>query len=474
MGGFERIEVNRDHKSLDEWKPPDDATKFIHSSINFCDEMDTHNYALDYDVIVTGTAGISEHPLTYLADDGFDTYWQAIPGVADDDQYFELELSEAVDCDSYIINSYKPQEYRTAPYTPYPNCWKAWTLKGKLNSGDAWTTLETVAANTLKFYRGTFTRAEYRYFRVESISAYDNTAQDSRIDAYLYTMGIFDSTNKYNDTFPDTRRGRNDKDTNAEYMDFVDHYVFIEEMDFSISDVYDLNGEISKVIKGEVRRQYRHIGGVCMEFCTNSVSVDYPQDLKFSRLNSLDFTVETGICLYMFPPPNEIWWFLNSAYAFDETSANMNVPIKIETPDDSSKVVPSYTETRSYDKYSVLGARYEKTTSGIFKANKYFVTFADPVNMESQIRFDGQDNKGLITDMNGTALTGAVNANSNVNVGRLKIGDIWRGKQASITFSPPIKLDGDIATHLFEIRKSGKVKGSVFRYALRGFKVPKT
>jgi len=466
-------QVNKEHKSLAEWQPPDDAEKFIHSSINFCDEMDTHNCVLDYDADITGTAGISEHSLSNI-DDDFSTYWQAIPGVADDDQYFELELSEAVYCDSYIINTYKPQEYRTSPYTPYPNCWKAFILKGKLDSGDEWTTLETVAANTLKFYRGTFTRAQYKYFRVESISAYDNTAQDSRIDAYLYNMGIYDSTTKYNDTFPDTHRGRNDKDTNAEYLDFIDHYVYIDGMDFSISDVYDLNGEISKVIKGEVRRQYRHIGGVCMEFCTNGVLIDYPQDLKFSRLNSLDFTVEANICLYMFPPPDEIWWFLNSAYAFDETSANMNTSILLKIPDNSSKVVPSYTETRDYDKYSVLGARYKDTASGSFKSNKFFITFSDPINMESQIRFDGQDNKGLITDMNGTTLTGAVNANSNVNVGRLKIGDIWRGKQASICFNPPIKLDGDDLTHLFEIRKAEKVKGSLFRYALRGYKVPKT
>ena len=186
--GFEKIEVNRDHKSLDEWKPPDDAEKLIHSSINFCDEMATHNCILDYDATVTGTAGIADHPLSIIAGCCFSKYCQADPAVADDDQYFELELSEAVECDSYIINSYKPQEYRTSPYTPYPNCWKAWTLKGKLLSGDAWTTLETVAANDLKYYRGTFRLGEYKYVRVESISAHDHVAQASRIAAYLYTL----------------------------------------------------------------------------------------------------------------------------------------------------------------------------------------------------------------------------------------------------------------------------------------------
>ena len=75
--------------------------------------------------------------------------------------------------------------------------------------------------------------------------------------------------------------------------------------------------------------------------------------------------------------------------------------------------------------------------------------------------------------MDGTALTGASNANSNVTVARLKIGSIWRGKQASVPFNPPVELDGDDLTSLFEIQKGEVIKGSVFRYALRGFKVPK-
>ena len=93
--------------------------------------------------------------------------------------------------------------------------------------------------------------------------------------------------------------------------------------------------------------------------------------------------------------------------------------------------------------------------------------------MDSQIRFDGQESKGLITTMDGTALTGAACGSSNVNVARLKIGNPFKGKQTSVTFDPPIKLDGDIATDLFEFSKSEKVKGSVFRYVLTGFKVPK-
>lgn len=468
-----KTDVNRDGKSIVEWTPPQDAVKFIHSSINYCDEMDTHNVVLDYDASVTGTAGATGHPLSNIATHDFDTYWQADPGVVENDQYFELELSEAIYCDSCIINFHKPQTYRTAPYTPNPECWKAWILKGRLLSSDSWTTLESVTTNTLKFYRGTFTRGEYRYFRVESIYAYDDTGQTSRIDAYLYTMGIYDSTNKYDDIFPDTRRGRNDKDTDAESTDFTGHNIYIEEMDLIISDIYDLNGEISKVIKGEIRRQYRHIGGVCTEFCHDATRINYPQDMKFSRLNSIDFTANTGICLYMFPPPDEIWWFINSAYAFDETSANMNTSIILKIPDNSSKISPSWTAIRSYDSYSVLGARYKDTLSGEFKVNLFYITFSDPINMESQIKFDGQDGKGLIADMNGTALTGSTNASSNVNVARLKIGDIWRGKQAHVVFNPPLKFDGDDSTHTFEIQKSEKIKGSVFRYALRGYKVPK-
>ena len=466
------ISVNRHNQSLNEWVPPENAVPFIHSSINLCDEMDTHNIFLDYDGIITGTPGITDHPLTDI-DDCFKSWWQADNTVADDDQYLEIELSEAVWCDSHIFNMYKPQDYRNSPYTPSAKCWKGWVLKGKLLESDEWITLETVTTNTLKFYRGTFTRGEYRYFRLEGIHAYNDVGQTARVDAYLYTMGIYDSENKFNDTFPDTRRGRNDRNGTPEYLDFTDHDVFITGIDFTVSDVYCLNGEITKVIKGEQKRQYRHIGGVCMEFCGNSVLIDYPQSLKFTRLNSIDFVANSGICLYMFPPPNEIWWFMSSAYAFDETSANINTPVVIKIPDNSSKVVPVLTEIRSYDTYSVLGARYEKTTSGIFKANKYFVTFADPINMQSQIKFDGQDNEGLVTDMDGTALTGSVNANSNVNIARLKIGDIWRGKQSSVIFNPPIKLDGDILTDLFEIQKEDKVLGSVFRYALEGFKVPK-
>lgn len=468
----QKTNVNRDGMSIDEWVPSQDAEKFIHSSINFCDEMDTHNYILDYDATITGTTGIADHPLSNINDD-FSTYWQADSAVADNDQYFELELSEAIYCDSYIINSHKPQEHRTPPYTPYPNCWKAWTLKGKLLSGDGWTTLETVTTNTLKFYRGTFTRAQYKYFRVESMSVYDDTGQANRVDAYLYTMGMYDSTIKFHDIFPDTKRGRNDKNSNVESTDFTGHYIYINEMDFIISDVYDLNGELSKVIKGETRRQYKHISGVWMEYVHDAIEINYPQDMTFSRLNSLDFVANSGICLYMFPPPNEIWWFVNSAYAFDETSANFNTPILLKIPDDACKVVPSYTTTRTYCCYSVLGARYKDTQSGVFKTGKYYITFSDNINMESQIKFDGQECKGLITDMDGTALTSSAYGRSNVNVAKLKIGDVWRGKQANIIFNPPIKLDGDDVTETFELQKSEKVKGSVFRFALRGYKVPK-
>ena len=468
-----KTNVNRDGKSLDEWIPPQDAIKFIHSSINFCDEMDSHNYILDYDGTITGTTGITDHPLSNIANHDFDTYWQAEVATPDDDQYFEIELSEAVYCDSYIMNFHKPQEYRTAPYTPYPNCWKAWTIKGKLLSGDSWTTLETVTANVLKFYHGAFTRGEYKYFRFESISAYDDTGQSNRIDAYLYTMGIYDSINKYHDTFPDVRRSINDKDLNAESTDFTGHYVYINEMDMLISDVYDINGELSKIIKGVTRRKYRHIGGIWTEYYHELSLVDYPQDLKFTRINSLDFVANSGICLYMFPPPNEIWWFINSGYAFDETSDNLNTPILLKSPDNSCKISPSLTTVRTYSAYSILGARYKDTSSGVFKTGKFYITFSDNTNMESQIKFDGQECKGLITDMDGTALTSSAYASSNVNVARLKIGDIWRGKQAHIRFEPPIKLDGDDTTETFELQKSGKILGSVFRFALRGFKVPK-
>lgn len=175
----------------------------------------------------------------------------------------------------------------------------------------------------------------------------------------------------------------------------------------------------------------------------------------------------------MFPPPNEIWYFINSGYAVDETDANMNTPIVLKSPDNAHKITPSYTTVRTYSSYSVLGARYKDTLSGEFKTNKFYITFSDPINMLSQIRFDGQEGGGLITDMNGTALTGATNASSNVNVARLTIGTPFRGRQASVTFDPPIKLDGDIATDLFEFRKSEKVLGSVFRFVLTGYKVPK-
>ena len=449
-----------------------DYTSFRHSSVNFCDEKDTHNVVLDYDGIITGTAGITDHPLSNI-DSDFSTYWQAVSTVAEGDQYVEIELSDVVYCDSYILNFNKPQTYRTAPYIPNPECWKIWTLKGKLNAGDAWTTLETVSANTLKFYRGTFTRGQYKYFRVESITAYDDISQSSRIDAYLYTAGIYDSANKYIDTFPDTRRGRNDRNGEPESADFANHDIYIEHIVLSIADVYELNGEISIVIKDETVRQHRHLGGMWSEYYKNSVEIHYPQSLKFTRLNSIDFVANSGVCLYISPPPNEIWYFVNSGYAFDETSANMNTPIVLKSPDNCHEISPSYTATRNYTAYSVLGARYKDALSGEFKTNKFYITFSDPVNMESQIRFDGQEGKGLITDMNGTALTGAVNASSNVNVARLPIGNVWRGVQSSVSFDPPIKLDGDVSTDLFEFRKSEKVKGSVFRYTLHGFKVPK-
>jgi hypothetical protein len=465
--------VDEDGRSINEWAPTPDAESFLHASINFCDEMDTHNVVLDYDATITGTAGITDHALDQLKDHNFTTYWQADSGIADDDQYFETELSDAVYADSYIMNFHKPQALTTPPYTPHPNCWKAWTLKGKLLSGDSWTTLDTITSNTIKFYRGTFTRGQYKYFRVESISAYDDTGQSSRIDAYLYNFGIYDSTNKWNDTFPDTRRGRNDCEEIVESTKFSNSWIYINSIDWLLGDVYSMNGELSKYICDNMCRRYRHIGGVWSEFNINPININYPQALKQSRINSLDFTAEANICLYMFPPPNEIWWFLNSGYAFDETTANMNTPILLKSPDNACKITPSYTTVRTYSSFAVLGARYKDTLSGVFKTGKYYITFSDNMNMESQIKFDGQEGKGLITDMNGTALTGATHSLSNVNVGKLKIGRIWRGYNASVTFNPPIKLDGDVATDLFEYRKNEKVLGSVFRYNLAGYKVPK-
>lgn len=167
--------VDEDGHSINEWAPTPDAEPFIHASINFCDEMDTHNVVLDYDAAITGTTGITGHALGQLKDHNFDTYWQADSAVADDDQYFEAELSDAIYVDSYIMNFHKPQALTTPPYTPHPNCWKVWTLKGKLLSGDSWTTLGTITSNTVKFYRGSFTSGKYKYFRVESISAYGDT-----------------------------------------------------------------------------------------------------------------------------------------------------------------------------------------------------------------------------------------------------------------------------------------------------------
>jgi len=468
-----KTDVNRDGKSLDEWIPPQDGEPFVHSSINFADKADTNNVILDYDTTITGTAGISDHALDQLKDHNFDTYWQADSGTPDGNQYFEAELSDAIYVDLCTLNFSKPQTYRTAPYTPNPDCWKAFTLKAKLSSGDSWTTLITETVNTTKLYEGTFTRAEYKYFRVEGISAYNDVAQSVRIDAYLYNFGVYDSTRKFHDVFPNDIRGRNDHNSSPENTNYVGHDIYISQIDWTIGDVYDLNGDLSKVIKGETVRQYRHMGGLWSEYHETSILIDYPQALKMTRLNSIDFVANTGICLYMFPPPDELWWFVNSAYAFDETSANINTPIVLKVPDSTFEVEPSWTTIREYDSYAVLGARYKDTLSGEFKVNLHYITFSDPINMESQIRFDGQAGQGLITDMNGTALLGATNATSNVNIVRLKIGDLWRGFQGSIKFDPPIKLDGDVATDTFEYQKDEEVKGSVFRYVLNGFKVPK-
>lgn len=473
MKGVNISRVDKFDRRLDGWEPPENAEKFIHSSINFCDAMDTGNSVLDYNATVTGTTGITGHALDQLKDHNFDTYWQADSGVADDDQYFELELSDAVYCDSYIMNFNKPQEYRTPPYTPYPNCWKAWIIKGKLNAGDDWTTLETVSANTAKFYHGTFTRNQYKYFRVESISAYDDVSQSNRIDAYLYNAGIYESTTKYHDIFPAIKRGRNDYDSESESEHFTSHDIYINKISYKFSDVYDLNGDISRVVKGVQEKRHRHIGGLWTELDVDVAELNYPQSLTFTRLNSLDFTDEADICLYMFPPPNEIWYFLASGYAFDETSTAMNTPVVLKVPDNACDINPSWTTIRTYTSYAVLGARYKDTLSGEFKVNLHYITFSDAVNMQSQIKFDGQECKGLITDMDGTLLTGASNAVSNVTVGRLKIGDIWRGYQANIIFDPPIKLDGDDPTHTFEIHKDEKILGSVFRFTTEGFMVPK-
>lgn len=465
--------IDKNQRPLDEWVPPDTAIPFIHTSINYCDEMDTHNKILDYPATVTGTAGIAGHPLNNIAAHDFDTYWQADSAVADDDQYFELELSEAVESDSYIMNFHVPYAYSTAPYTPSMQCWKAWTLKGKLNVGDSWTTLETVTANSLKFYRGTFAKSNYKYFRVEAISAYSDQGQSARIDAYLYTMGLYHAEYKYFDQFPDPLRGRNDSGAIKESVIYSNYYAYITSLSFTVGDIYDLNGEIDNLVWGQVAHEHRHLGGLMSELSLDSAMVNFPDHIKMTRLHSIDFVANANICLYMLPPPDEIWWFINSAYAFDETAANMNTPIILKTPDNAHKLSPSWTTIRTYPSYAVFGSRYSNTMSGEFKVNNFYIAFSDNVNMESQIRFDGQESKGLVTDMNGTALTGCSNASSNVNVVRLKIGSIWRGWLGTVRFTPPIKLDGDDSTHMFEIRKSEKIKGSVFRYVLHGFRVPK-
>jgi len=458
----------------DVWIPPSTAEEFVHSSINYCDEMDTHNKIFDYGASVTGTTGATGHPLSNIATHDFDTYWQADSAVAVNDQYFELELSEAVEVDSYIMNFHVPYAYTTAPYTPDMSCWKAWVLKGKLNAGDAWTVLETVTDNSIKFYRGTFTKGNYKYFRVESIYAYDDQAQTSRIDAYLYTMGLYDSANKYIDTFPDSRRGRNDYGTDKENTKFVNSLVYIKRMTFSFADVYDVNGGVEKVIKGAIVRRYRHIDGIRVEFSEAPSTMDYTNLLKLTRLVSSDFTANTGICMYMFPPPDEMWWIVNTGYGFDETTANMNTPIKVMEVDNVHKLTPSYTKIREYGSYSEFCARFVNTMSGEFKANKFYIAFTDPLNMKSPLLFDGQEGEGRMTTMNGTALTGCVNASSHLSFIKLKIGSAWQGYQASLTFNPPIVLNGDNTAHLFEMRKSEKVKGSVFRYTLHGFKVPRS
>lgn len=460
-------------RSLDAWSPPDTAVDFVHSSINYCDEMDTHNAILDYDAAVTGTTGATGHSLSNIATHDFDTYWQADSAVADNDQYFELELDEAREVDSCIMNFHIPYAYTTSPYTPDMSCWKAWTLKGRLNASDAWTTLETVTANSIKFYRGAFTSGTYKYFRVDGISAYDDQAQTSRIDAYLYTMGLYDSDTKYNDAFPDQKRGRNDYGTDAESTKFADNTVYIERMVLSMADVYDMNGEIRKAIKGDISRKYRHIGGLRMEFAEDPGMMDYTNNLALTRLFSLDFTANSGVCMYMFPPPDEMWWIVNTGYGFDETSANLNTDILVRSADNAHKLSPSYTTLQSYGSFSTLAARFVNTVSGIFKVNTNFISFNDPVNMDTPLMFDGQENNGRMTTMDGTALTNAVNASSSLTFVRLKVGSVWRGYQSTLTFNPPIKLDGDVATDLFEMRKSEKVKGSILRYTLHGFRVPK-
>jgi hypothetical protein len=470
---FVEIE-NKFARSEDEWFPPDNAEEFIHSSINYCDEMSTHNVILDYDATVTGTPGqSSDTPLSNIATHYFNTKWQAEAATPDNDQYFELELLDAVDVDSYIMNFHVPYDYCTAPYTPNMACWKAWLLKGKLEAGDAWTTLETVTNNNIKFYRGSFTKGAYKYFRVDDIYTYNDQGQTARIDAYPYTMGLYDSANKYIDTFPDARRGRNDYDSTPESTKFADCWIYITRMTLTEGAVYGLNGEITRVIKGVVVGKHRKTCGIRAEFGEDVTAINRVNAVKMSRLNSIDFVANSGICLYMFPPPDEIWWFISSGYAFDETTGNLNTPITLKRPDNAHKLSPVWTTTRTYSSFAIFGARYTNTMSGIFKANKYYITFSDNTNMESIIRFDGQESKGLITDMDGTALNKCTNASSNVNIAKLKIGDCWRGRHGSLTFNPPIKLDGDDATELFETRKSEKVKGSGFRYTLHGFYAPK-
>ena len=71
------LNKNQRGRSLNEWIPPDTAEPFIHSSINYCDEMDTHNHILDCCVSINGTEGTTDHGLSKILEHNFETYWES-------------------------------------------------------------------------------------------------------------------------------------------------------------------------------------------------------------------------------------------------------------------------------------------------------------------------------------------------------------------------------------------------------------
>ena len=124
--------------------------------------LSDYNYYSGY-TVDAGSGGISGDDHTHLVDGDLDTKW-----CANSPWYIEFHTASPVQVDGYMFRTAGDTESYSGRNP------RSWVLKGKVNSGDAWTTIDSKSGNTeMPAENNTehnFTAATpgtYQYFRLE-------------------------------------------------------------------------------------------------------------------------------------------------------------------------------------------------------------------------------------------------------------------------------------------------------------------